>query len=67
MPMTDDNPADWSARALLNQEDYFTRYLGRKTSAEDAKLEPGVQKLLTKLCDRQLTEAPPARQSDSQD
>jgi hypothetical protein len=55
--MADDNPADWSARTLLQQEDYFTRYLDRKTSPDDAKLEPGLQKLLTKLYDRQLTEA----------
>ena len=38
------------------ERDYFSRYLGDK-SAEDARLEPELQNLLTKLYDRQREDA----------
>ena len=55
--MADDNLGNWSAEAKLETHDYFKRHLGGALSPEDAKLDPQLQKLLTKLYERQRDEA----------
>lgn len=52
-----DNPAIWSADTTLRKDEYFKQYLDGKTSPGDEKLEPQLRTLLTKLYDRQRTEA----------
>ena len=52
-PKPEADPANWSVNATLRQEEYFNRHLDGKQSPDDAKLEPELTSVLTKLYGRQ--------------
>lgn len=53
----ENSPENWSDDATIKKEDYFNRYLDGKQSPDDTAFEPELAHLMTKLYERQRSEA----------